>query len=198
MNKDPVHSTSDKVPRSNHKGDDSFSVSREGTMPSASGFSETVSIERLTEGQVESTAVDTILDWPLPSKPTFTVRGKTVTKWSIDRRRIAKSLLKKWSEATKNIASAGFAVCVGGLVKEIEQQMPNFRDIPGEDAFAGILQLLCNVLSGENFRILQEKKLNAPIDEIFVMLASQEKVNLALYQAILEKLVAHGFVCQAM
>jgi len=197
MKKDPVHSTSDKWPKSNHKGDDSLSASIEGTMPSTPGFSETVSIERLTEGQVESTAVDTILDWPLPSKPAFTVRGKTVTRWSIDRRRIAKSLLKQWSEATKNIASAGFAVFVGGLVKEIEQQMPNFRDIPGEDAFAGILQLLCDVLSGENFRLLQEKNLSAPLDEIFGMLASQERVNLLVYQTILGKLAAHGFVCQA-
>lgn len=195
MTKGLPNSTAYMPEKSNRPADDNVTSPTVGTTRSAASFSDTVSIERLTEGEVESTAVDTVLDWPVPSKPVFSVRGKTVTMWSIERRRIAKSFQKQWNEAEKNIASSRFAVSVGRLVNEIEGQMPNFRDIPGEDSFAGILQLLCNVLSGENFRILQEEKLSAPIDEIFQTLAIQEKVNLSIYKDILEKLVSHGFVC---
>jgi hypothetical protein len=198
MTKSLPNSTAYMPEKSNRSADDNVTSPTVGTTRSAASFSDTVSIERLTEEEVESTAIDTVLDWPLPSKPVFTMRGKTVTMWSIERRRIAKSFQRQWNEAKKNIASSGFAVSVGRLVNEIEGQMPNFRDIPGEDAFSGLLQLLCNVLNGENFRILQEKKLSETLDEIFGLLASEEKINLSFYQTIIEKLIVHGFIFQAI
>jgi hypothetical protein len=188
------NSTAAQPQEADYKGDDNVHSGSEETVEYVVE-SQTVSSGQVKEEKAESTEEDKLLNLPLPSKTVLTVRGKTVTVWSIERRRIAKSFLEQWHKAVNCIDNEGFAVYVSGLAKEIDDQMPKFRNIPGEDVFAGILQLLQDIFSGKNFQLLQEKRIITPVEEILALLRKEEKLNLSIYQNIIGKLHDQGFLC---
>lgn len=196
MPKNIDNSTANQPREANRKGDDNVRSGLEGTVKYVRVGSQTASFREMKEEKVESTEEDMLLNMPLPSKTVLTVRGQTVTHWSIERRRIAKSLLEQWHKAVNCIDNEDFAVYVSGLAKEIDNQMPRFRNIPGEDVFAGTLQLLRDILSGKNFQLLQEKKIVTPVEDILTLLRGKEKLGLSIYQDILGKLHDYGFLCQ--
>lgn len=157
-----------------------------GTIPYFMGQSETGS--RLPEVEQED-SVSKLVQTPLPSIPREKIRGQTIIKWSIERRKTAKSLSDIWNKASQRITGSAFAVYVDQLVNEIDQKIPLFRDIPYEDAFSGILQLVCDAITGPNLSRLQNKRLESTIDKVFEMLVSREKLSLLEYKNI-HKLLA--------
>lgn len=157
-----------------------------GTIPHTIGQSETVP-PSLEAGQEDS--ISKLVQTPLPSIPLEKIRGQTITKWSIERRRTAKLLSDIWNKASQRIADSAFAVYVDQLVSEIDQKIPLFRDIPYEDAFSGILQLVRDAITGPNLSRLQNKRLESIIDKVFEMLVSREKLSLLEHKNI-HKLLA--------
>jgi len=157
-----------------------------GTIPHAMGQSETVppSLEAEQEDSISK-----LVQTPLPSIPLEKIRGQTITKWAIERRRTAKSLSDIWNKASQRITDSAFAVYVDQLVSEIDQKIPLFRDIPYEDAFSGILQLVRDAITGPNLSRLQNKRLESIIDKVFEMLVSREKLSLLEHKNI-HKLLA--------
>lgn len=156
-----------------------------GTIPHFAGHSETVPY--LSEVEQEDT-VSKLVQTPFPSIPIEKIRGQTVTKWTIDRRRTAKSLSAIWNKASQRITDLACAVYVAQLVNEIDQKIPLFRDIPYEDAFSGILQLVHDALTGENFSRIQKNRLESIIDNVFKILVDKEKLDLLEYKKIHELL----------
>jgi len=134
------------------------------------------------------------LQIPLPSKSRQAFRDKTIAKWSIERRRVAKNLLNIWKQASEKINEPDFAFHVHSLVSEIDLRIPDFRDIPHEDTFSGILQLIRDAITGHNFCRIQKDHLDKPIKDVFVILTDKERLNLKLYEGVLKTLMKHNLV----
>jgi len=130
--------------------------------------------------------LEKITDVPVPSVPPYIIRGQSLTKWSIDRRRLVREILKQWDTASKQVTTPNFAVYFDALIDKINTQMPQYRDIPYEDAFAGILQLLQEFLEN-NFSNIQR---TAHIDSITNSLSSllKEEISLSDYKTVLHLL----------
>jgi hypothetical protein len=125
-----------------------------------------------------------LLQTPLSSTPIESIRGQTIAKWSIDRRRTAKHLLDIWNKASQGIDDSACVVYVDHLITEIDRYAPGFRDIPYEDAFSGILQLVRDALIGENFSQIQNNRLENIIDQIFKIIVTKEKLDMLEYKKI--------------
>lgn len=154
-----------------------------GTIPHIAGYSQTAFY--LPELEQED-SVSKLVQTPLPSIPLEKFRGQTVTKWAIDRRRTAKSLSEIWSKASQRITDSDCAVYIDRLLSIIDQKIPLFRDIPYEDAFSGVLQLVYNALTGENFSRIQKNHLESIIGNVFKILVEKEKLDLIEYKNIHE------------
>jgi hypothetical protein len=140
----------------------------------------------------EADSLDKILTIPQPSIPRITYRGKTMGKWAIERRRIAKELFDKWEISLNSIQTPSFAIHVDTLVSEIDKKIHIFRNIPYEDTFSGILQLIRDAFTGENFSLLEEKRKDSVVNKIFELLIKTEKLDLSIYQESLKLMVESG------
>ena len=131
---------------------------------------------------------------PMPSIPCNVFAGKTLGQWSIDRRRVSRSLSEKWDLAAAKINSSGFAVYVEDLISEIDKQIPAFREVPNEDSFSGILQLLRQHLTGPSFCKVQEENLQDMFSHIFSILTTEEKLSLHNYKEALYIISKNGII----
>lgn len=120
------------------------------------------------------------------------VRGKSITKWSIERRRVSKDLSGYWNLALAGIEDQSFALYVDKLESRIDEVIPEFRDVPYEDAFAGVLQLIQNMLQGDNYLLLREKK-SSVLTQILTILIKEDRLNLEKHREVLKKLLNEGF-----
>jgi hypothetical protein len=124
------------------------------------------------------------------------IRGKTLGSWGLDRRRAARELMDMWQEAVSHISTDGFAVYVEAVISKAEEYMPSFRDIPSEDVFSGILQLVRDAISGSNFERVQKEKLDGPITDILSLLRKQ-KIKMTTYKAAHDTLYDLGLLQKA-
>lgn len=141
-------------------------------------YSETISEVGASIESSESTGlVITALPLVSPDK----VKGKTIAKWAIDRRRVSKSLEEYWEKAFKKKDNPSFCVYVDSIIEIIENNISEFRNIPYEDTFSGILQLLKNALSGKNVVKIQDDNLCDFFNDIFKELVSIDRLSLSYY-----------------
>ncbi len=130
----------------------------------------------------------------LPSETPEMVRGKTIAKWGIERRGVSRELKGVWEKAKGKLNERGFGVYVDGLVSRIDEVMPRFRDVPYEDAFSGVLQLIQTTLKGRNLLHLTRGH-DQVLSDIFQMLTTAEKLTLANHKESLKRLLDEGFTC---
>ena len=124
------------------------------------------------------------------------IRGKTMGSWALERRRAARELKDMWQEAVLYKDSSGFAVYVEAVISKAEEQLPRFRDIPNEDAFSGVVQLVIDAISGQNFERVQKEGLDEAITEVLALLR-QEAITMATYKAAYDIMYDHGFLQKA-
>jgi hypothetical protein len=155
------------------------------TVPGGYDVSETVYVKRLEEENVESSSLEAMITAPLPSKRAYKVRGKTVGRWALDRRRIANTLFNMWSKACEVVEGNAFAVRVDEFVTEADRRIPEFRGIPYEEVFSGILQLVRDAVTGISFRILQKKHLEGEVTRILQLLVKSKRLDLQMYDEVL-------------
>ncbi len=132
------------------------------------------------------------LEVPAPSISRTEFKGKTLTKWGIERRTQAKSLREIWNKATQNIDQPSFAMYVNQLINEINDLMPQYRDIDYEEVFAGILQLIQDALDGKRMIAFQKKKVPTEIvDSVFQIITKEEELNFELYKKVQKEFSEH-------
>ncbi len=101
-----------------------------------------------------------LLQVALPSVARHLIRDKTVAKWGILRRRVVRELREKWEQACAGAGTPGFAIDVDMFVEELNKWMPEFRSVPYEETFSGILQLLRDALTGESYLRMHKEGLH--------------------------------------
>ncbi len=128
-----------------------------------------------------------------PAAQRQTIRGKTLGSWGLERRRASRELSEMWRVALSHKDSSGFAVYVEAVISKTEETMPLFRDIPNEDAFSGIVQLVRDAIKGKNFERIQEEYMEKPIMEVLALLC-QQNITMATYQQAYDILYNYGFL----
>lgn len=128
-----------------------------------------------------------------PSSQRREILGKTMGSWGLERRRAARELTDMWQEAVLHKDSDGFAVYVEAVISKTEEHMPRFRDIPNEDAFSGVVQLVRDAISGQNFERIQKEEVDRPITEILASLC-QQNITMATYKSAYDILYDFGFL----
>lgn len=124
------------------------------------------------------------------------IRGKTLAAWGLDRRIAARELMDMWQEAASHIDSDGFAVYVEAVISKAEEYMSQFRDIPNEDAFSGVVQLVRDVISGPNFELIQKEGLDGYITDVLLSLR-QHTITMGTYRAAHNTLYGLGLLQKA-
>jgi hypothetical protein len=114
--------------------------------------------------------------------------------WSIERRRAAKNLCSAWRDAVRDVEGPAFAIHVDRLVSEIDRHISAFRGVPYEDAFAGILQLVRDSLTGRNFVNLQKEHKHDVIGGVLSALANRDDLDLSTYRAIHNRIAENGLL----
>ncbi len=168
-------------PSRNIKFKENIQGSNENDLPEGSVWSQ----KRLESSTIGSIAADiqeansTQIGVPTPSIIPNEYRGKSITQWGIVRRRDANALKLLWMKASEHIDTTSFPVFIYPLVRKIDEYFPKYRDVPSEDSFSGILQLIRNSLTGPNFDAVQQKKLTAMFDKIFEIIIGVDRLGMS-------------------
>ena len=162
-----------------------------GTIEHLIAPSNTAYIEKAAEQGKENLEAK-FLNTPVPTKTCASYRGKSIGAWSIHRRRASRKLLELWKNSLPFIGSPSFAVYINGLINEIENQLPLYRNVPNEDVFSGILQLVKDALTGNNFMKIQDKRVKNIITETLDNLSREKDLTLVNHQNIQKTFMQHG------
>lgn len=119
---------------------------------------------------------------------------QTVRGWTEKRRRSAQRLLCAWRSIAPSFGSPSSAMLADGFVEEIEGQIPVFRQVPYEEAYAGVLQLVRSILTGPNFARVESQQLGDLVESALGLLTSQDRLSLHTYDRVLEMFLERGVV----
>lgn len=129
-----------------------------------------------------------------PTEPKQTFKGKTIGMWSIERRRIANQLYDKWKLALQNIEEPSFAMYIDDFCSQIRLCMPDFREVPNEDAFCGILQIILEAIEGEKFnQLFEDENLRSFIEATLANLIKLEKIKLSDFNDVTKQIIKIQF-----
>jgi len=131
------------------------------------------------------------------SEPRMTFGGMTQARWAIKRRKVVSDLQHRWIEATHHMNSPRFAMYADSFVGQIRRWMPDFREVPCEQVLSGVLQLLRDALTGQNFTRLEEHELHDVILRVLQLpsVAKEETLSMLAFDEAHTLLLEAGLLC---
>jgi len=132
---------------------------------------------------------------PVPSiaHPPTVVRGRSLGRWGIERRRTAKLLLNVWQSVEAAVQTPDFPVLADGFVERVETEMTRFDGIPGEDFFSAILQRIRDSLTGPSFERACRGEFGDAISAALVACSNAGELTLEDFDEALRPFVTAGF-----
>ncbi len=119
---------------------------------------------------------------------------RPVERWPERRRRSAERLLRAWQSVAPSLGTPSFAVHADRFVEEIEQEIPVFRQVPYEEVYSGVLQLIRNILTGPNFARLERPQLGEVVMSVLNLLTVPSPLSLHTYDRALDILLERGVI----
>ncbi len=110
--------------------------------------------------------VDTPRVTPFQSSSPETFKGKSVARWSIDRRRVATDLIREWESVVLSFGDRSLPVRLSRFITCINDKIPIFRNVPYEESFSALLQIIRDAVKCDYFTDCPTNRLVEPVREL--------------------------------
>ena len=185
-----------KVPTSEGplSGDHNTDDSKWRTSPVVLKFPTSGTSALTPEYEEVGTEAETLPLLPPEARLPALVRGKSLAQWGIERRQAAAALKEQWQKEIKpTIGSPAFAVRTSSFLDIANNLMIRYTGLPREEIFGGILQLIRDSLTGQNFVAIEQGRLSQPVLDALEMVERSTQLSLGSYDEILAKFIQAGF-----